>query len=98
MDLQVLGLSHHTAPLALRERVAFAEESLAPALQDLASQAGVEEAAIVSTCNRTEIYVGGGDAHALPRWRPDAKHPPTETLQPAVYHPPGANARRQLYR
>ncbi len=98
MDLQVLGLSHHTAPLALRERVAFAAESLAPALKDLASQAGIEEAAIVSTCNRTELYVRGGDAQALRDWLAHAKHLDAEALEPALYHHAGMNAVRHLYR
>ncbi|MEO6064190.1 MAG: glutamyl-tRNA reductase, partial [Lysobacterales bacterium] len=56
MTLIALGLNHQTAPLELRERVAFPSQDLAPALRALASQAGVREAAILSTCNRTELY------------------------------------------
>jgi glutamyl-tRNA reductase len=56
MPLLALGLNHNTAPLALREQVAFAPEEIALALRGLASLPAVNEAAIISTCNRTEIY------------------------------------------
>jgi glutamyl-tRNA reductase len=57
MPLIALGLNHLTAPVSLREQVAFDEDAAARALHDLAGQAGVEEAMILSTCNRTELYV-----------------------------------------
>jgi glutamyl-tRNA reductase len=56
MTLIALGLNHRTAPVALREQVAFPREGLVTALRDLLDQAGVAEAAILSTCNRTELY------------------------------------------
>jgi glutamyl-tRNA reductase len=57
-----LGLNHTTAPLDLRGRLAFAPEQLAPALHGLRErlQRSVPEAALVSTCNRTELYVAAG--------------------------------------
>lgn len=55
-SLITLGLNHKTAPLDLRERLAFTPQSLPEALNSLYKLAGVEEAAIVSTCNRTELY------------------------------------------
>ncbi|HEY7871109.1 MAG TPA: glutamyl-tRNA reductase [Rudaea sp.] len=57
MTLIALGLNHQTAPLPVREKVAFAPEAMPAALTDLAGQAGVNEALILSTCNRTELYV-----------------------------------------
>lgn len=57
MTLIALGLNHLTAPVNLREQVAFDAESTAAALQALAREPGVEEAMILSTCNRTELYV-----------------------------------------
>jgi glutamyl-tRNA reductase len=59
MSVVALGLNHHTAPLDLRGRFAFAPEQLGPALQTLRERLrrAVPEAAILSTCNRTEIYV-----------------------------------------
>jgi glutamyl-tRNA reductase len=59
MSINVLGLNHKTAPLALREKVAFGEERLAAALRTLREESGVAEAVIVSTCNRTELYWSG---------------------------------------
>lgn len=56
MALIALGLNHLTAPAALRDRVAFPTEATSPALAELAAEAGVREAAILSTCNRTELY------------------------------------------
>ncbi|MEP6484517.1 MAG: glutamyl-tRNA reductase [Rudaea sp.] len=57
MTLLALGLNHQTAPLDLREKMAFAPEAMPTALSDLARQPGVNEALIISTCNRTELYV-----------------------------------------
>lgn len=59
--LVTVGLSHHRAPLDVRERVAFAEADLPDALTRLRGLAGVNEAAIVSTCNRTEILAVAGE-------------------------------------
>lgn len=56
MALVALGLNHLTAPVALRERVAFTSEATLPALGELLAEPGVAEAAILSTCNRTELY------------------------------------------
>lgn len=62
MSLLALGLSHQTAPVAVRERLAFVPDRLDDALTALHAVAGVEECAIVSTCNRTELYVAGAEA------------------------------------
>jgi glutamyl-tRNA reductase len=56
MALQVFGISHKTAPISVRERLAIGDAQLPEALQTLTSIAGVQEAAILSTCNRTELY------------------------------------------
>ena len=56
MPLIALGLNHQTAPLALRERVAVAGERTASALSELLAIPGVDGAALLSTCNRTELY------------------------------------------
>jgi glutamyl-tRNA reductase len=57
MHLLAFGINHHTAPVDVRERAAFAPERLAEALQE-ATAHGAAEAAILSTCNRTEVYCG----------------------------------------
>ena len=56
MPLVVIGLSHHSAPVTLRERFAFAEARIPAALQLLRDSGAAEEAVILSTCNRVEIY------------------------------------------
>jgi glutamyl-tRNA reductase len=56
MELLAVGLNHNTAPLNVRERLAFAGEDLGSALKDLRATKGVGEAAILSTCNRTDLY------------------------------------------
>jgi len=56
MTLFVFGINHTTAPIDVREKLAFAPEITASALQQLVSQTAVSEAAILSTCNRTEVY------------------------------------------
>ena len=56
MTLFVFGINHTTAPVDVREKLAFAPEITASALHQLVSQGAVSEAAILSTCNRTEVY------------------------------------------
>jgi glutamyl-tRNA reductase len=56
MTLFVFGINHTTAPINVRERLAFAPEITAPALQQILQQTAISEVAILSTCNRTEIY------------------------------------------
>ena len=57
MSILAYGLNYRTAPLDLRERVAFPEESLGTVLRDIRQDLpGISEVAIVSTCNRTELY------------------------------------------
>ena len=57
MSLITLGLNHKTTPLELRERLAFTPQNLREALNSLIKVNGVTEAAILSTCNRTELYL-----------------------------------------
>jgi len=61
MQLLVAGLSHHTAPLRLREHVAIAPEAVPAALDRLVHGAGFAEGLILSTCNRTEVYCRADD-------------------------------------
>jgi glutamyl-tRNA reductase len=69
MTLLAFGINHTTAPLALRERVAFAPEAVERALHEARAQAGLEEVSILSTCNRTEIYASSSlDPQGLFDW------------------------------
>ena len=67
MQLYTIGVNHTTAPIAIRENVAFSDANLRHALSDLTAQ-NVAEAAILSTCNRTEIYVQSATAEPIVRW------------------------------
>ncbi|NUP56363.1 MAG: glutamyl-tRNA reductase, partial [Gemmatimonadaceae bacterium] len=64
MAVIVLGVSHHGAPLDVRERLAFRSVEVLPTLARLRDQAGAREGVLLSTCNRTELYLvdGSGDA------------------------------------
>ena len=68
MSLFVLGISHHSAPLEVREKLAFAPDRHGDALADLARQPGVAEAVLVSTCNRTEVYCRADDEGSPRAW------------------------------
>ena len=71
MSVWALGLNHHTAPLDLRGRFAFALDQIEPTLKGLrASLARQPEATLLSTCNRTEIYCAGehADLDSTPLW------------------------------
>jgi glutamyl-tRNA reductase len=69
MAVNILGINHKTAPVALREKVAFAEDRLVAALVTLRQELGVAEALILSTCNRTEVYWSGTASGAdLSQW------------------------------
>lgn len=59
MSLFTLGISHQTAPVSIRERLAFPAEVLPDALVSLAAVPGVSGCSILSTCNRTELYISG---------------------------------------
>ena len=67
MELFAVGLNYQSAPLALRERLAFPAEQLQEALRALAHRVQAPEAAILSTCNRTEVYCASSDLAHLER-------------------------------
>jgi glutamyl-tRNA reductase len=85
MSLCAIGLSHATAPVEVREKVVFAPELLPGALRDLVGARYAREAAILSTCNRTEVYINGGEAQAVTRWLERVHRVPADTLAPYVY-------------
>jgi len=70
MDLLAIGINHNTAPISLREKVAFAPEQLSEALQAVKSTVDLREIAILSTCNRTELYCAmkTKDADPIAKW------------------------------
>jgi glutamyl-tRNA reductase len=105
-ELLALGISHKTAPVALRERLAFTEHEASEFARALTASEEVREAVVLSTCNRTEVYlVVGGAGGALVKAEGDvlgllarrAGIRPTE-LAEAIYSPRNCDAARQLYR
>lgn len=87
MALITLGLSHHSAPVEARERLAFTEADLPAALARLRALPGVEEAAILSTCNRTEILTVAAveDEGRLLEWWRRELNAPQDYLHQFVY-------------
>jgi glutamyl-tRNA reductase len=100
MALIALGINHLTAPVALRERVAFPAGDTPPALAELTSQAGVREAAILSTCNRTELYctVDAGYEDMPGDWLHRHQDLGQAHIDEFLYRHDDANAVRHLFR
>jgi glutamyl-tRNA reductase len=101
-ELLALGISHKTAPVALRERLAFSESAASEFAKQATQTAAVREAVVISTCNRTEVYMVVGDpvraeADVLGLLARHASIRPTE-LAEAIYSPRNCEAARQLYR
>lgn len=101
-ELLALGISHKTAQVAVRERLAFTEAHAAKFAQQALESEHVHEAVLISTCNRTEIYLVVGDplkaeAEVLGMLSQRAGIRPTE-LAEAIYSPRNCDAARQLYR
>lgn len=87
MALITLGLSHHSAPVEARERLAFTDADLPAALARLRALPGVEEAAILSTCNRTEILAitAADDEGRLMEWWRRELNAPQDYLEQFIY-------------
>ena len=101
-ELLALGISHKTAPVELRERLAFTEAAVVEFAGQAVETAEVREAVAISTCNRTEVYLVVGDpvraeADVLGLLAGRAAIRPTE-LAEAIYSPRNCEAARQLFR
>ena len=98
MQLFAFGINHQTAPLALREQVVFHAENLVQALRDLVDRNPVKEAAIISTCNRTEIYCDTAEPREALRWLADYHQLKAQHLEPHVYQLPHEQAVKHAFR
>ena len=98
MSVLAFGINHHSSPVDVRERIAFSGEMLSQALQQLSSQPFINEAVILSTCNRTEIYTTHAEPEQLRNWL--TKHHALNKLDisPYCYHHQGLAAVRHLMR
>ena len=111
MQLLTLGINHHTAPVAVRERVAFEPEVMPSALHDFRKHIenktsfGITEATILSTCNRTEIYCAANEAdsenilkNASLDWLVKSQGISEHELNPHIYALPQSQAVRHAFR
>ena len=98
MPLYALGLNHSTAPLDVREMVAFQMETLGAALRDLIGSPKVKEAAILSTCNRTEVYFHGLEPEPVSEWLESFHGIPKASLSPYLYTLPQDRAVSHAFR
>jgi glutamyl-tRNA reductase len=102
MDLLLLGVSHHTAPVDLRERVDFSRRGVVEALRELAIRPALPEAVVVTTCNRAEIYVACEDTSTtrtdLGLFMSRFHDVPESELTPHLYAHTGADVARHLFR
>lgn len=101
MTLLALGLNHRTAPIEVRERVAFASDAQRGALDELKTATGVDEAVLVSTCNRTEIYLRAADPAAAERvgtWLAAQPASMGTDLKPHLYQLSGEAVARHAFR
>ena len=111
MKLLTLGINHHTAPVAIREKVAFDPEYLQDALHDLrqhlagVSSIALPETTILSTCNRTEVYCAANDPDsesilhtATFDWLAKSQQLAPSSLEPHIYSLPQSDAVRHAFR
>lgn len=100
MTLLSLGINHQTAPIDIREKIAFSPEQLSGALLELQKIPAVNESVIVSTCNRTEIYCDAGDdsRRAISDWLSGFHDIANSTLTPYLYQHADHEVVRHLFR
>jgi glutamyl-tRNA reductase len=90
LSIVAVGINHKTAPVAVREKIAFSPDKLSVALQEMLSHVKCKEVAILSTCNRTELYlVQEGDfdltKNDLLTWLENYHNVPASTISPSLY-------------
>ena len=100
MALLALGLNHKTTPVNIRERITFGPDIVVAALRTLATHPGVEEAAILSTCNRTEVYcvLKAIGKTQISSWLAEFHGLSLETISPYLYAHEERDAVRHLLR
>ncbi len=100
MQLFAFGINHKTAPVEIREQAAFAPDKLAEALNDIRSYSAAAEAAILSTCNRTELYCGmaNGDGRKVIEWFCDYRRLRGREIEPYLYQHRDEDAVKHTFR
>ncbi|KPJ90339.1 MAG: glutamyl-tRNA reductase, partial [Gammaproteobacteria bacterium SG8_11] len=100
MSILAFGINHKTAPVDIREKVAFQPAQMIDALRDLTARPHVKEAAIVSTCNRTELYCGLDQQNheIITDWLSRYHKLSTDDIVPYIYAHPDQFAVRHALR
>jgi len=98
MQLFAFGINHQTAPLSVREQVVFHADNLTTALRELVDRRPVQEAAIISTCNRTEVYCSTEDPRAAVDWMAGYHRLKTQQIESYVYQLPQEKAVKHAFR
>lgn len=98
----VVGISHRTAPVEIREQFTFSKEETGRAVVELNGRDGIEECMVLSTCNRTEIYAASENADAcvesVKRYLSESRGVAAEEFSPYLYVSIGHMAARHLYK
>lgn len=103
MSIVAVGINHKTAPVSIREKISFNPDHLSSALQEMLKEVQCGEAAILSTCNRTELYlVQDGDVdvtqHRILKWLERYHNVPASTILPSIYCHQGQEAVNHMMR
>ncbi len=98
MQLFAFGLNHQTAPLAVREKVAFGMDRIENALKDLVGNGAAKEATILSTCNRMELYCNASKPEHAIDWLAGYHSLPRRELEPYLYSLPREQAVKHSFR
>jgi len=98
MHLFAFGINHESAPLPVREQVVFHAERLIGALRELVDHRPVKEAAIISTCNRTEVYCNTEEPRAVVEWMAGYHSLKPQQIEPYLYKLPQEKAVKHAFR
>jgi glutamyl-tRNA reductase len=101
-EVALIGLSHKTAPIEMREQIAVDQSNLVETLRSLCAQSVIDEAVIISTCNRVEIVASGSDSdivrHRLAKFLEEATGKDASWVERYCYQLCGDDAVRQVFR
>lgn len=98
MSLFAIGLNHHTAPVAIREQWAFSPSSLAAALGEITARGLAQEVAILSTCNRTEMYCSGSSPEIILEWLRGKHRDVPVDVEKYLFTESGLSAAKHVFR
>jgi glutamyl-tRNA reductase len=98
MQLFAFGINHQTAPLNVREQIAFNADSMEPALRDLVDHGAAKEATILSTCNRTEVYCSTQELAQPINWLAGYHKLQPADIEPYLYILPREQAVKHAFR